>query len=61
MNELSLQLEVAENFPPEEVDNFLGRVKEEIRNSLQIRVEVAAVPFGTLERFDLKARRIIRK
>ncbi|MGB9904411.1 MAG: phenylacetate--CoA ligase family protein, partial [Desulfotomaculales bacterium] len=61
MNELSLQLEVAEDFPPEEVSNFLGRVKEEIKNNLQIRVEVAAVPFGTLERFDLKARRIIRK
>ncbi|MEW6424841.1 MAG: AMP-binding protein [Bacillota bacterium] len=62
MNELSLQLEIDEAIlSPEKINTFLSKVKDEIRNNLQIRVDAVAVPVGTLERFDLKAKRVIRK
>jgi phenylacetate-CoA ligase len=37
------------------------RVQEALRRGLGIRVEVAPVPAGTLPRFELKARRVVRR
>jgi len=46
-----------------ELDDASGvpRVREALRASLGIRLEVAAVPVRSLPRFDLKARRVVRK
>jgi phenylacetate-CoA ligase len=46
-----------------ELDDASGvsRVREALRVTLGIRLEVAAVPARTLPRFDLKARRVVRK
>ena len=39
----------------------VARVREALRASLGIRLEVAAVPVRSLPRFDLKARRVVRR
>jgi phenylacetate-CoA ligase len=46
-----------------ELDDAAGvpRVQEALRATLGIRLEVAAVPARSLPRFDLKARRVVRK
>ena len=46
-----------------ELDDASGvaGVREALRATLGIRLEVAAVPARTLPRFDLKARRVVRK
>jgi len=46
-----------------ELDDASGvtRVREALRASLGIRLEVAAVPVRSLPRFDLKARRVVRR
>ena len=42
-------------------DATARRVQEALRRSLGIRVEVGPVPAGTLPRFELKARRVVRR
>jgi phenylacetate-CoA ligase len=46
-----------------ELDDATGvpRVQEALRATLGIRLKVAAVPARSLPRFDLKARRVVRK
>ncbi|HEY7539572.1 MAG TPA: phenylacetate--CoA ligase family protein [Methylomirabilota bacterium] len=46
-----------------ELDDHTGvrRVQEALRATLGIRLEVAAVPARSLPRFDLKARRVVRR
>ena len=53
LDELELKVEVA----GEEPDTVVEALTAEIRNSIGIRSTVAAVPHGSLPRFDLKARR----
>jgi phenylacetate-CoA ligase len=53
LDEMEVRIE-ARNTDPEV---FASLVSDEIRNGLGIRVKVIPVPFGTLPRFDLKARR----
>ena len=53
MDDMEVRIEVKESDP----DAFASLVTDEIRNGLGIRVKVIPVPYGTLPRFDLKARR----
>jgi phenylacetate-CoA ligase len=41
-----------------EAETVLAAVAKEIRNGLGLRVDMKPVPYGSLPRFDLKARRI---
>jgi phenylacetate-coenzyme A ligase PaaK-like adenylate-forming protein len=43
------------------VQATVDRVAEAVRRDLGIRVEVAAVPVRTLPRYELKARRVVRR
>jgi phenylacetate-CoA ligase len=43
------------------VDETVRSVREAVRRELGIRVEVTAVPTRTLPRFELKARRVVRR
>ncbi|MDH3947332.1 MAG: phenylacetate--CoA ligase family protein [Gammaproteobacteria bacterium] len=53
LDEMEVRIEVKDTDP----EVFANLVSDEIRNGLGIRVKVIPVPFGTLPRFDLKARR----
>ena len=53
LDEMEVRVEVRNTDP----EVFVNLVSDEIRNGLGIRVKVIPVPFGTLPRFDLKARR----
>ena len=54
LDELEIRIEVR-NAEPEALAAAIGR---EFRAGVGLRVKVTAVPFGTLPRFDLKARRL---
>jgi len=53
LDEIEVRIEVKDTDP----GTLASVVANEIRNNLGIRVQVIPVPFGTLPRFDLKARR----
>lgn len=53
LDEIEVRIEVRDTDP----DALSSVVANEIHNNLGIRVQVIPVPFGTLPRFDLKARR----
>jgi len=53
LDEIEVRIEVKDTDP----DALSSDVANEIRNNLGIRVQVIPVPFGTLPRFDLKAKR----
>jgi phenylacetate-CoA ligase len=54
LDEMEVRIEVKDADP----DSVTPAVAKEIRNAIGLRAEVNAVPFGTLPRFDLKARRL---
>ena len=54
LDDMELRIEVVDGDP----EAVVAEVSREIRNALGLRVMVAAVPFGSLPRFDLKARRV---
>ncbi len=54
LDDIEIRVEVIEGQPEEVV----GDVVKELRMGLGIRIKVDPVPFGTLPRFDLKARRV---
>ena len=54
LDDLEVRIEVTEG----STDDVVADVEKELRMGLGIRIRVEAVPFGTLPRFDLKARRI---
>jgi phenylacetate-CoA ligase len=53
LDEMDVRIEVREDDP----ETVVAAVGKEIRNALGLRVTVSHAPFGTLPRFDLKARR----
>jgi phenylacetate-CoA ligase len=57
MDELRLLLEVGDGAGPE----LSGRVQEAVRVELGIRVETVPVPARSLPRWELKARRLVRR
>jgi phenylacetate-CoA ligase len=57
MHELRLLLEVKGG----EVEASVRQVVETIRRDLGIRVEAQAVPVGSLPRYELKARRVVKR
>jgi phenylacetate-CoA ligase len=62
LDEVRLVLEIDGGVEPaESVRATVDRVTEAVRRDLGIRVEVAAVPVRTLPRYELKARRVVRR
>ena len=62
LDEVRLLLEIDGSAgPAETVHETVDGVAEAIRHDLGIRVEVAAVPARTLPRYELKARRVVRR
>jgi phenylacetate-CoA ligase len=62
LDELRLLLEIDDGTrPPGSVRETLTGVAEAIRRDLGIRIEVSAVPARTLPRYELKARRVVRR
>jgi phenylacetate-CoA ligase len=57
MDEVRLLLEIDGHAP----DTVAGRVAEAVRRDVGIRIEVAAVPARSLPRYELKARRVVRR
>jgi phenylacetate-CoA ligase len=53
LDEMEVRIEVRDA----DLDTVAAAVAKEIRNALSLRAEVKPLPFGTLPRFDLKARR----
>ena len=53
LDQIALRIEVKNAEP----DGVAAAVARELRNGLGLRVDVEGVPFGTLPRFDLKAKR----
>ncbi len=59
MGHLAIELELKKNANPEVARNI---VDQAIRNELSLRPEVTVVPYGSLPRFDMKAKRFhVRK
>jgi phenylacetate-CoA ligase len=54
LDDMEIRVEVSSDDPSEVVENL----SKAIRNAVGLRTKVEAVPFGSLPRFDLKARRI---
>ncbi len=54
LDDVEVRIEVNEG----DADQIVESVAKELRNGIGIRIKVNAVPFGTLPRFDLKARRV---
>jgi phenylacetate-CoA ligase len=62
LDEVRLLLEIAGGGQPGDGEQAtLAGVAEAVRRDLGIRVEVAAVPIRTLPRYELKARRVVRR
>jgi phenylacetate-CoA ligase len=62
LDEVRLLLEIDETTrPAERVAETVNGVVEAVRRDLGIRVEVAAVPARSLPRYELKARRVVRR
>lgn len=61
MDELNLLLEIDQNvYSQEEIAKLIRTVKEDLKANLQIRVDIGHVAAGTLPRFEMKAKRVIR-
>jgi phenylacetate-CoA ligase len=60
MDQVRLLLEPVEGLGDEAAARQAAEVAEDLRRHLGIRVETAAVPPGTLPRFELKAKRLVR-
>jgi phenylacetate-CoA ligase len=62
LDEVRLLLEIDGSARPAvSVRETVDRIAEAVRCDLGIRIEVAAVPARTLPRYELKARRVIRR
>ena len=55
LDDMEIRLETSNTAP----DALAAAVAKEIRDALTIRVQVKPVPYGTLPRFDLKAKRFV--
>ncbi len=60
MDEVRVLLEPVEGLGEDAAAGEAAAVAEDLRHHLGIRVETAAVPPGSLPRFELKARRLVR-
>lgn len=61
MDEINLLLEIDEHkYCKDQIDQLLRKMQEELKTNLQIRVDIGHVPAGTLPRFELKSKRVIR-
>ena len=62
LDEVQLLLEIDEQARgPATVGETVARVAEALRRDIGIRIDVAAVPARSLPRYELKARRVVRR
>ena len=61
MDDLKLKLEIDEaQHSPEKIKETIKAIVEDVRNKLQIRVETEHCCAGSLPRFEMKAKRVVR-
>jgi len=61
MDDLKLKLEINESqYSPGKIKEVIRAIVEEVRNKLQIRVETEHCTAGSLPRFEMKAKRVVR-
>jgi phenylacetate-CoA ligase len=60
MDDLTLRVEINSE-TASETQNCLSKIREELRNRLSLRIEVEAVPVGSLPRYELKSKRFKRQ
>ncbi len=61
MDELLIEIEDVQNNKLHSTDKLEHKIVETMRNRLFIRVNIKTVSYGSLPRFELKAKRIVRK
>jgi phenylacetate-CoA ligase len=61
MDEVRLLIEIDGSSGPAALDETVRGVTDAVRRDLGIRVDVASVPARTLPRYELKARRVVRR
>lgn len=61
MNHIELQLEPVAQLSAAETATLVNRLSKSIKERLQFQAEVNAVPVGSLPRFEMKARRLVRE
>jgi phenylacetate-CoA ligase len=61
MNHVKLQLEPIAQLSEADTDTLIKRLSKTIKERLQFQAEVTAVPTGSLPRFEMKAKRLIRE
>lgn len=59
MDCISVQMEIKKGVDPNQVEEKRKALAEELRRKMLLSIEVQFVPFGTLERFEEKGKRII--
>ena len=61
MNHVKLQLEPIAQLSEADTATLIQRLSKTIKERLQFQAEVTAVPAGSLPRFEMKAKRLIRE
>jgi phenylacetate-CoA ligase len=61
MNHVKLQLEPTAQLSEADTATLVTRLSKTIKERLQFQAEVTAVPAGSLPRFEMKAKRLIRE
>jgi phenylacetate-CoA ligase len=61
MNHVKLQLEPTPSLSEPEIAMLTSRLAKAVKERLQFQAEVTSVPVGSLPRFEMKAKRLIRE
>lgn len=61
MQHLRIEVEPQEELSQPSVDSTIARLSQTIKQRLNFQAEIVAVPAGSLPRFEMKARRIVRQ
>jgi len=59
MDEITVQVELKEKIEPKEFEHQRLNLMDELRRKLMVRISLELLPFGKLDRFEEKAKRII--
>lgn len=61
MNHVKLEIEPSSDVNPQGQDSLMTQVSKTIKERLQFQAEVVVVPCGSLPRFEMKAKRLVRE
>jgi len=59
MDEITVQIELKDKIEPKELENQRLKLMDELRRKFLVRIGLELLPFGKLDRFEEKAKRII--